>query len=174
MSVCLCVRPSGLFCQIFTGVQRAWHQFWIHMSRQLRLRRVIEDRIYWLGIRRKSALKRLGVLPFDPHRNFTSIFMSGFFSPLQKHIFRSIQKRLKIGNFQKSKNFKENHDFFLENFRFLKILFFFSVFRLFSKKMIDRSIFWKVEKSGHQYRSKISLRIEWEHSQPLKPTLKHS
>ena len=26
----------------------------------------------------------------------------------------------------------------------------------------------------HQYRSKISLRIEWEHSQPLKFTLKHS
>ena len=30
------------------------------------------------------------------------------------------------------------------------------------------------KKSGHQYRFKISLRIEWEHSQPLKITLKHS
>ena len=31
-----------------------------------------------------------------------------------------------------------------------------------------------LKKSGHQYRFKISLRIEWEHSQPLKFTLKHS
>ena len=52
----------------------------------------------------------------------------------------------------------------------------------FSKK-IDRSKkvgkTWKtknrkLKKSGHQYRSKISLRIEWEHSQPLKITLKYS
>ena len=39
----------------------------------------------------------------------------------------------------------------------------------FQKKLIDRKKYFlkKLEKSGHQYRSKISLRIEWEHSQPL-------
>ena len=31
-----------------------------------------------------------------------------------------------------------------------------------------------LKKSGHQYRFKISLRIECYHSQPLKITLKHS
>ena len=37
---------------------------------------------------------------------------------------------------------------------------------------IEKNIFWKSgKKSGHQYRSKISLRIEWEHSQPLKMPL---
>ena len=30
------------------------------------------------------------------------------------------------------------------------------------------------KKTGHQYPLKISLRIEWDHSQPLKITRKHS
>ena len=67
---------------------------------------------------------------------------------------------------------------------------FFSKFCFFSKfrkkwknpqkfqKILDRSkkIFLKELRKNfeHQYRSKISLRIEWEHSQPLKITLKHS
>jgi len=40
---------------------------------------------------------------------------------------------------------------------------------------IEKICFEKVENIfGHQYRSEISLRIEWEYSQPLKTTLKHS
>ena len=42
--------------------------------------------------------------------------------------------------------------------------------------LIDQKIFsGKVRKNfGHQGRSKISLRIDCDHSQPLKTTLKHS
>ena len=65
----------------------------------------------------------------------------------------------------------ENIDFFrwnfsifwnFGNFQFFRWLFFW----------IDRkNNFWKSKKkSGHQYRSKNSLRIEWEHSQPLQTT----
>ena len=44
------------------------------------------------------------------------------------------------------------------------------------KVKFEKSIknFFFEKKSGHQYRFKISLRIEWDHSQPLKITLKHS
>ena len=38
----------------------------------------------------------------------------------------------------------------------------------------QKNYFFEEKKTGHQYRLKISLRIEWGHSQPLKITLKHS
>ena len=72
----------------------------------------------------------------------------------------------------------------MKNFDFLKIsgknrknrkFSFSKIFELFF--WIDRKKYFLKKlkkKSGHQYRSKISLRIEWEHSQPLKTTLKHS
>ena len=94
------------------------------------------------------------------------------------------QKKLKnkiwkIENFQNLKNRKiENLEHFQhQDFRFfdfsifeiLKIFRFSDFFSTFF--LIDRKIFfwesWE-KKSGHQCRSKISLRIEWEHSQPLK------
>ena len=47
-----------------------------------------------------------------------------------------------------------------------------------SQKFFDRPKKYFLEKLRnffeHQYRSKMSLRIEWEHSQPLKFTLKYS
>ena len=59
---------------------------------------------------------------------------------------------------------------FLYIFVFFEIFVFFRLFWL-----IEKIFFEEVEKkSGHQYRSKISLRIEWEHSQRLKTTLKYS
>ena len=59
--------------------------------------------------------------------------------------------------------------FFRKKKIFLKksILFFFG--------SIEKIFFERVENFfEHQDRNKISLRIEWEHSQPLKQTLKHS
>ena len=48
----------------------------------------------------------------------------------------------------------------------------------FPKKKFDRPKKYFLKKLRnfleHQYRLKISLRIEWEHSQPLKITLKYS
>ena len=46
-----------------------------------------------------------------------------------------------------------------------------TIWKIHQKKIQD--FFWG-KKSGHQYRFKFSLRIEWDHSQPLKITLKHS
>ena len=59
-----------------------------------------------------------------------------FFNFFKKIFFRSIKKKLKkVENFQKSKIFKENLDFFsLKIFDFLKIFNFFSTF------------FWSIEK----------------------------
>ena len=69
-------------------------------------------------------------------------------------------------------------------FRFLysKVVYFCyngSIFNDYLVPQFEKSIkkntgfFWE-KLSGHQYRFKISLRIEWDHSQPLKITLKHS
>ena len=44
----------------------------------------------------------------------------------------------------------------------------------FEKSIKKNSRIFLGKKSGHQYRFKISLRIEWDHSQPLKITLKYS
>ena len=117
-----------------------------------------------------------------------------FFQLLQKIFFRSIQKK-KFENFRKkwkfsifrffprdfqkkSKFSKKIATFFLWRFSIFWKFWKFSLFRKFSIFFcwsIGKNIFWKSwKKSGHQYRSKISLRIEWEHSQRLKTTPKYS
>ena len=97
--------------------------------------------------------------------------MSGFF----KNISRSIKKSSRNENSKISKieKFQKVKIWFLKIFGFLRF-WKFSVFPDFFGSI--ENIFEKVglEKSGHQYRSKISLRIEREHSQALKTTLKHS
>ena len=42
-----------------------------------------------------------------------------------------------------------------------------------NREKSEKLFFLKKKKTGHQYRLKISLRIEWDHSQPLKITLKY-
>ena len=86
---------------------------------------------------------------------------------------------MKISKFQKIENFqRKNSDFEILKFSIFEILKIFDFSDFFQLFFFDRSkkyFFEEVEKkSGHQYRSKISLRIEWEHSQPLKTTLKYS
>ena len=70
----------------------------------------------------------------------------------------------------------KNHAFLqMENLK--EIRKFDHIFKNFQKKL-NRSKKYFLKKLRnffeHQYRFKISLRIEWEHSQPLKITLKHS
>ena len=141
--------------------------------------------VYW------TIFQRLRVLPFDPQCNFTSILMSGFlfnfFLIDRKNIFDRPKKKFskKSEKWKISKNSKMFNEksqiskidfwdlrFFIEHFRVFRN---FSFFRFFGE-----FFFWPIEnifsidqkkveqKSGHQYRSKIALRIEWEHSQPLK------
>jgi len=101
-----------------------------------------------------------------------------FFPFVFKKIF-SIDKK----NHRKKMNIFKFTRFW--NFRFLRFWNFdFSDFFNFCREL---SIFQKIvcsfekkyflekvgKKSGHQYRSKISMRIEWEHSQLLKTALKH-
>ena len=87
-----------------------------------------------------------------------------FFSTSSKNIFRSIKKKFenfrKSWKFSKSLKFSKSRDFHL-----------FSTFFCRSKKYFLKKL---RKKSGHQYWSKISLRIEWEHSQRLKTTLEYS
>ena len=142
--------------------------------------------------------RRLRVLPFDPRWNFASILMSEIFFKLKKKsidpnvkkYFRKLTK--KVGNFHFPKNifwwnvfrrkksekiwkfsktkknvgiFKKISDF-SRNFPKKKVWYFWI-----ARKYI---FFGKVGKYfGHQDRSKISSRIEWEHSQPQKSTPNH-
>ena len=105
-----------------------------------------------------------------------------FFSTSSKNIFSIDQKKSyiffgKVEKIKKSKMFKESNYNFEISSNFWD--FDFSILsNFFSKQFFDRSknIFLKkVEKNPkYQYRSKFSLRIEWEHSQPLRTTLKDS
>ena len=111
-------------------------------------------------------------------------FCSTFFWSIEK-IFsigqkKNRQKIWKMKNFEKL----ENVQWKISNLknRFLRFEIFHWTFSSFSKFFIFqifwRFFFWPIEnifsidqkkveqKSGHQYRSKIALRIEWEHSQP--------
>ena len=74
-------------------------------------------------------------------------------------------KKIKFFKFSKNQKFsKKKLRFWI--FRFLRF-FDFSICSNFFWS-IEKIFFEEVEKkSEHQYRSKISLRIEWEHSQPL-------
>ena len=89
--------------------------------------------------------------------------------------FFKIQQKSKTFSLKFWKKIKKNFFFlgfcttFFENFQT----------RNFPKtKKINRPKNFFLERVGkffeHQDRSKISVRIEWEHSQPLKSTLKHS
>ena len=79
-------------------------------------------------------------------KNLGNIFEKIFCSKISKKIFRKSEIFPKIQKFLKK-----------------------------SPKMLEKIFFGKVENFfEHQGRSKICLQIEWEHSQPLKSTLKHS
>ena len=94
--------------------------------------------------------------------------MSAFFFNFDKKYFFDRSKK-KFGNFRKSWKFSKSRKFSMK-----KVKIFFEKFQLFSY-FFGRSqiFFWRSweKKSEYQYRSKMSLRIEWEHSQPLKITL---
>ena len=105
---------------------------------------------------------------------------SDFFSTFPKNIFSTIWKKSeKILVEEKSEKIwskkmnrkKMDRKKCISKIYFFR--FFFEYFFFFSDR---RKIFLgKVEKkSEHQYRNKISLRIECEHSQPLQTTLKYS
>ena len=100
--------------------------------------------------------------------NLLRYWCPDFFSTSSKNIF-SIDPKKKFGNFRKSENFRDFRDF-QKSRKFPKksLLFSLKIFENFRTFfLIDRNFFFgEVEKKyGHQYRSKISLRIEWEHSQ---------
>ena len=66
-------------------------------------------------------------------------------------------------------------DFPILCWNFQKIFFSFKNFSGFFSDRSKKYFLKKLrKKSEHQYRIKISLRIEWEHSQPPENTLKHS
>ena len=91
-------------------------------------------------------------------RIFFNFFKKIFFSIDQKKIGKSWKFS------KKSKIFKEKKSRFSTFWKFENFWLFSTFFW-----SIEKIFFWRSwKKSGHQYRSKISLRIEWEYSQPLK------
>ena len=106
-----------------------------------------------------------------------------FFSTFSKNIFRSIQKYFArfSGKFRKSTyiSVKEGKVLKITCCYLKEIRRFYQIFKNFPKiwqnifGSIEKIIFGKVGKFfKHQSRSKICSRIEWEHSQPLKITLR--
>ena len=101
-----------------------------------------------------------------------------FFSTSSKIFFRSIKKKSSkkkwnFSNFQKIENFQRKNLWFFENLKIsifeISKNFYFQIFSTFCFRSIEKIFFEEVEKkSGHQCRMEISLRIEWDHSQPLK------
>ena len=123
-------------------------------------------------------------------RNFFQLLFCFFFRSIKifpTKFFEVEKKESKKILVSKNPRFflrKCNENFPNQNFEkiiFGKKIFFFkkSCFRSkISQKFFDRPKKYFLKKLRnffeHQYRFKISLRIEWEHSQPLKITLKHS
>ena len=93
-------------------------------------------------------------------RNFFQLYQKYFFFP--EFLLEFFQISIFIFHFQIEE----------KNLKFLQKIW---KFPKFSEKISIKIFFGKVGKFfGYQGRSKISLRIEWKHSQPLKTTLNHS
>ena len=125
------------------------------------------------------------MLPFDPQANFASTLMFEKISNFSKKYFFDRSKNIlsDFGGFSKiNQHVRISLRFSMcNNMQLKEIWKCCQIFEKCSQNLakyfwIDRKIFFeKVEKIfEHKYRFKISLRIEWEHSQPLKITLKHS
>ena len=139
------------------------------------------------SVPREGRVRRieLGIAPFSETASNYALewFSEAGSAPIRSAVkfYFDIDVRIFFQDFFLIENFqrKNSVDFWdFEKFRFCQIFFNFcrelSIFQKLFCSFEKKYFLEKVgKKSGHQYGSKISMRIEWEHSQLLKTALKH-
>ena len=133
----------------------------------------------WLSDAGSAPIRTALRFCFDIYvRFFSQLFFKNIFWSIEKNNFWKKRKLIWSEKKSAEKNVRPKNIFW-SNF-FLAWIYSCEIFGFFSFHFSKFFIFWKYyfpekinKKSESQGRSKISLRIEWEHSQPLKATLKH-